>query len=365
MTNKTKIASGIAILCGFGAWAAYTLYANQRLADKEIRETLRPIEYSASAAIVGERYFSDSFEYRGTTAAGKMINLFSETDGKIIYCAIRTGAFVSRGLLLVQIDSATRQSNYQISRDSYDKALNDYTKLKGLEDSGNASRQEVAGARLLMQNAASQLQISKKQLGQTSVTAPEEGFIVGKKINAGEYVQAGSLLATIASLHEVLATVYVPENKIARIQTGNRVRVKADAWPGMIFTGIVSAVIPVASEAHSFPVQITIVNDQKGKPLMAGMNVSVVFDDGKPSKALVIPRTSLVAENQHPAVYLVHRQAGPPGLLKPVLTQVTIGQEYGSFLEVLGGLYPGDTIMTSGQSNAEPGALLRHILLTR
>lgn len=343
----------LAMVC---AAIIFKLRNNQEAVQNDIKQELKPIGFAAQATLVKETNFSDAFTYRGTVEAAKMITLTAETDGKVTYSTIEKGLAVTKGSILVKVDPSTRSSGYQISEDTYNKAKADYNKLKELQESGNASGMEVENARLQMQNAASQLNISKKQVGKTSILAPETGTLIDKKINRGEYVTPGTTLGTMACLNEVLVNVFVQENEVAHLKKGNAAIVRADAYPNLTFTGKVSAIIPVASAAKTFPVEIRIVNNKVSR-LLAGMNVSVTFDGEKQSTALVIPRTALTSYKKQSAVYLVHHSSGT------VLTPIVLGKEYDTYLSVSRGLKAGDTVMTSGLLNVEPGKKLQSLTI--
>lgn len=334
------------------------LNSNQEVVKNEIKQELKTVGYAARATLVKEINFSDAYSYRGTIEAGKIITLTAETDGKVVYSAIEKGNTVTKGATLVKVDRSTRSSSYQISEDTYYKAKSDYVKLKELQESGNASGAEVDNAKLQMQNAASQLNISKKQVGQTSVLAPESGTVIDKKINAGEYVTPGTALGAIACLNEVLVNVFVQETEVAQLKRGTVITVRADAYPGITFKGKISAIIPVASAAKTFPVEIRIVNNKPQK-LLAGMNASVIFRDEKRSTALVIPRSALTGDKKQAAVYLIHQSR------HPVLTPIVPGKEYDIYLGVSSGLKAGDTVMTSGLLNVEPGKKIQWLTIQK
>jgi membrane fusion protein (multidrug efflux system) len=350
------------LLAGVFALAAvavfYKLNKNQKTVQDEIKQELKTIGYAAKATLVKEMSFSEAYTYRGTVEAGKTITLTAETDGKVVYSAIEKGKSVAKGSILVRVDKSTRFSSYQISEDTYNKVKSDYFKLKELQESGNASGVEVENAKLQMQNAASQLNINKKQVGQTLVLAPESGTVIDKKINQGEYVSPGTTLGSIACLNEVLVNVFVQENEVALLKKGANVNVQADAYPGIRFTGKVSAIIPVASAAKTFPVEIRIANN-KAQKLLAGMNTSVIFGDEKRSKALVIPRSALTGDKKQVAVYRIHQSN------LTVFTHIVPGKEYDTYLEVSHGLKAGDTVMTSGLLNVEPGKKIQWLTIQK
>lgn len=332
------------------------LKSNQDIIQNEIKQELKPVGYAAQATLVKEMKFSDVFTYRATVEAGKTITLTSATDGKVVYSAIEKGNDVFKGAILVRVDPSIRSSSLQISQDTYNKAQSDYAKLQELQQTGNASGLEVENARLQMQNATSQLNISKKQVGQTLILAPENGTLIDKKINQGEYVTPGTTLGTLACLNEVLINVFIQENEVANLKKGNMVTVRVDAYPDITFTGKVSAIIPVASAAKTFPVEIRVVNNRPHR-LLAGMNVSVMMGEEKCSLALVIPREALIGTKKQVAVYLVHQSR------QPVLTPVVLGKEYDTYLSVSSGLKAGDTVLTSGLPNVEPGKKLQSLTL--
>lgn len=334
------------------------LKSNQDVTKNEIRQELKPIGFAARACLVKEISFSDAYNYRGTVEAGKMITLTAETEGKVVYTAIEKGKAITKGSILAKVDRSTRSSNLQINQDTYEKSKSDYTKLKELLESGNASGMEVENAKLQMQHAASQLSISKKLVGQTLILSPENGIITDKKINQGEYVTPGSTLGSIACLNEVLINVFVQENKVTRLKNGTKVIIHADVYPHTSFTGMVSAIIPVASAAKTFPIEIRVINNKPQK-LLAGMNVTVFFGQENRSKILVIPRSALTADKKQTAVYLVHQSR------HTVLTPIIIGQEYSTSLGVSSGLKAGDTVMTSGLLNVEPGKKLQWLTVQK
>lgn len=358
--TKRYLLTGVSILflLILSGMVWHQLSKNQAAVQNEIKQELKTIEFAAQAAIVKEISFSDTYSYRGTVEAGKIITLTSETDGKVVYSAIEKGRTVSKGSTLVKVDKTTRLSAYQISQDTYEKAKSDYAKLKELLASGNASGMEVENAKLQMQNAASQVNIGKKQVSQTLVLAPETGTVIDKKINQGEYVSPGSALGLMACLNEVLVNVFVQENEVAQLKKGTTVTVRADAYPGATYTGRISAIIPVASAAKTFPIEIRIVNNKQQK-LLAGMNVSVIFGEDKRSKALVIPRTALSGDKNQAAVYVVHQSR------YPVLTPIVVGKEYDTYLGVSHGLKAGDTVMTSGLLNVEPGKKIQWLTIQK
>jgi len=351
-TKKILLLLSVVIILFAGIY--FKLSKNQAAVQNEIKEEQSLGWYNAQATIVRDSVFIDSLIYRGSVEAGQTISVTTETEGKIIYSGIEKGKQVSKGTLLAKLDPVTKTAAHKINQDAYDKAVKDYNNLKALLATGNASAIEVSNAKLQMQNTESQLSISEKQLSQTIVTAPAKGVIFEKKVNIGEFVGSGTQLCAIAALDEVRITVYLPETLIAGIRIGDNVKIKADAYPGLIFSGKVNAIIPVSSDAKTFPTEIIIKNDRPSK-LLAGMSTSVVFNADKTSIGIAIPRTAITANKKGNFVYVIHRSD------KAVLTPITIGKSYGDYIVVSDGLHKGDTIMINGMLNAADGKQIQHL----
>lgn len=332
----------------------FKLRKNQELIKTEIREELRPVGYTAEAALVKEIPVSEGFTYRGTVEPIKTVVISAESDGKITYSGLENGKPVKKGAILLKVDGTTRASTYRLSKDTYTKAQSDYLKLSELFKSGNASGMEVENAKLAMQNAASQLIVSRKQVGQTVVQSPVNGIVVDRKVNQGEYVSTGTVICSVACLDSVRVTVFVKQEQVGQLKKGNVVSVQSLSSPNVINQGRISAIIPVASASSTYPVEIRCANT-KSLAFMGGMSVDVKFNQGTISKLLAIPRTSVIKTDSNFAVYVVH------GNHSPVLRPIIISPAIGTYLKVSKGLKAGDTVLTKGQLNVGAGKKLQQL----
>ena len=79
-------------------------------------------------------------------------------------------------------------------------------------------------------------------------------------------------------------------------------------------------------------------------PLKAGMGVKVEFESIGNRSINTIPRIAIIGSLKSPQVYVVQIKTAK-------LKDIAIGNEYGTDIEVVGGLNPDDKIVISGQSN--------------
>lgn len=121
-----------------------------------------------------------------------------------------------------------------------------------------------------------------------TVVAPRRGFVEEIFFEEGEMAPMGAPLARIVDLDEVWVTFYLANAQLGGITRGRQAVVRADAWPGEVFTGTVTT---VASQAEFtprniqtrddrtrlvYPVRVNM--DNPGHRLRPGMPVEVTLE---------------------------------------------------------------------------------------
>ncbi|MBC8032983.1 MAG: efflux RND transporter periplasmic adaptor subunit [Chitinophagaceae bacterium] len=356
MKKWLRVTIAIAFVGGLILWIAFTLSGNQKKSASEIVKELEPVPFTVTAVYARVKEFRDSIGFRGSIEPLELFSIYSETDGKVIFSRIEKGLLVSKGQLLAKLDNSIRSAGDSSNRVNFDKAKADYERLESLYSLKNASLIEVENARTQMLAAKQQLKLSRTQMSQSNIMAPASGVIVEKKTNQGDYLQPGAVLGTIAVMSKVVARVFVPENAVVQLQRGQKAYIKADVYAGKSFTGQVKNIVPLATDAKTYPVEIEITNNTT-HPLLGSMSVTVNFESKGVEKALVIPRTALTGDVNNPAIYVIDSARNT--------RKVTIrtGRSFGQFIEVTQALKEGEIVVVSGQQNISPGKVLKDYVI--
>jgi HlyD family secretion protein len=150
-------------------------------------------------------------------------------------------------------DLDTREALYQqgaISQDdlkSYQvKAETDYNKLQAAQAQLNlleaGSRPDaIAAAQAEVERNRALLQASDAVLKDLNISSPLHGVVTSKNYEEGEYVQAGSSVATVADLNHLWIRVYIATDDLPFIHLGQKVTVTVSGSRG-VFTGKVSEI---------------------------------------------------------------------------------------------------------------------------
>lgn len=171
--------------------------------------------------------------------------------------------------------------------------------------------------------------------------APASGVVVEKNVVAGQAVQSGQTLYTIADLEEVWVEAELREHEAGSVREGTRAALEFAAFPGRRFEGRVAYVYPTLQEAsRTIKARVAVANP--GARIKPGMYATVRFTT--PSRAvLTVPAAAVVRTGERSVVFV---DMGD-GHLMP--HEVTTGGVSGDYVEILTGVEAGQRVVTSAQ----------------
>jgi HlyD family secretion protein len=154
-----------------------------------------------------------------------------------------------------------------------------------------ASPEQVLVAQAGVAQAEAAVLSLQVMLDKAILRAPISGLVVARSVEEGEMAIPGASLLTLANLDEVRLTLFIAEDRIARVRLGQAVRVQVDSFAGRVFEGKVSYISPQAEFTPRavqtqeervktvFAVRVTIANaDHALKP---GMPADAVIEEGR------------------------------------------------------------------------------------
>ncbi len=186
-----------------------------------------------------------------------------------------------------------------------------------------------------------------RRTGQASrriaVRASQDGIVAEKMAVEGSHVGAGDPLYRLADLSSVWLIADVQESDLGQIQSGQKVTASFTAFPGRTFTGTVDFIYPMlASETRTARVRVVIPNHDLA--LRAEMFASASIETAAaPSgeTVLTVPDSAVIDGGLHQVVLV---EAGE-GRFVP--RDVKIGGRGDGSVQILEGLEPGDSVVTS------------------
>ena len=224
---------------------------------------------------------------------------------------------------------------------------------KQYEAQMNAARQSfgaVEAARAALAAAESQLAMAQKNLEDTSVRAPFDGYVTDRPAAVGQWRGAADKVATLVRISTVKLQLQIPEQQASMAKNGMEVTARVAAWPGRDFTGKLIAVVPsVSMNSRTFMAEARF--DNPRAELRPGMYATAKVMLAHTEKAVFIPAKAVFYDNTTDAnnVYSV-----VDGIAR--LNVVQVGDAREGEVRILSGLTGSETVVLNNQADLYDGA---------
>jgi RND family efflux transporter MFP subunit len=303
----------------------------------------------------------DYYETSGTVKAKNIGVISSKIMGSVTSVVVREGQRVNRGQTLLTIDDSDLAQKVTAAASSVESArqqkqLADVTLLRyaKLYEEKALSRQEFDQVETQKKIAENEFERAKAMLrevqayqGYAHIRAPFAGVVTGKKIDPGSMAMPGMQLLTVEDTSGFMVEAAVDEKLSARLKVGTPVNMSIDSLNQTI-KGKVSEVVPAIDPmSRTFVVKVTV----SSTGLKTGLYARVRIPTGT-RDALKVPVSSVVEKGQLTGVYAIDAK----GIIAYRL--VRTGKRFGSDVEILSGLNPGDKIIVSGTDKAIDGGMI-------
>lgn len=301
--------------------------------------------------------------YVSTIKSRRSSTMQPQVDGNITKIFVKSGDLVKAGQILMRIDPLRQAAAVQSQQgtEAQKKAVYEYNKIENerqrkLYEAGVVSRDAYDQARQAYENSKGDYEANvaltgtqQQQLGYYDIRAPFNGVVGDIPVHLGDYVSPTTLLTTVDENADLEAYIYIPTERASQVRRG-------------------------------LPVEIV---DTAGK-VLAKSTISFIspqVDNGLQSilAKAEIPRTADILRNQQLVKARVTWSTSPAPTI-PVLAvnliggqtfvfiaaqkgegysahqiPVTLGETVGNAYPVLGGLKPGDKVITSGLQFLQEG----------
>ncbi|HEY9678769.1 MAG TPA: efflux RND transporter periplasmic adaptor subunit [Drouetiella sp.] len=203
----------------------------------------------------------------------------------------------------------------------------------------------VKAAESALDTAKAQLQAVQATRSFQKVTAPFDGIVTKRNVDAGALITSGSSQGT-SVLFEVAKTdvlrvfVYVPEQYVPYIKEGETTKLNFPEYPKKDFVGTATNVSGGLDEtSKTLQVEIHVPNETH--ELMPGMYAKVRFQSPATFRLPIIPASTLQTRADGQYIYVVD------GNSVAHLQKLEMGRDFGGYFEVAKGIKPGDKVVMS------------------
>jgi RND family efflux transporter MFP subunit len=294
-------------------------------------------------------------------------SIYSRTNGYLLHWYSDIGSRVKKGQLLAEIDTpevdqellqakAARQqidAQLQMAKISAERWAN-------LRKTDSVSQQEADQQTSSYTQAQANLAAADanvKRLEQLEsfkhIYAPFSGVLTRRNVDVGALINAGSTgqtkeLFDVAQVDPLRVYVSVPQANAPSIRRGMSAYIELNEYPGQKFSGKVVRTADVIDPAtRTLLTEIDVPNPEGH--LMPGSYAQVHFAVPVQSARFSVPVNALLFRAEGPRVAVV----GTDG--KVQLKAIAIGRDFGTKVEILGGLDAKDQIVVNPADSLEEG----------
>lgn len=207
--------------------------------------------------------------------------------GRLVELCQCEGTEVTRGTVLARMDDAAERArlNELIARASFlEKEVERYSSLVAHR---NASLQTLERTISEHGQAIAAVAVARERLEDMTLRAPLDGVVLRRDGEVGEVVEPGAVLFWIGQPEPLWVETMVDEEDIPRLRLGQRVLIKADAFPGRALEGSVERITPIGDPVNkNFRIYVRLPD---GTPLMIGMTAEVNIVVATVDNALLVP----------------------------------------------------------------------------
>ena len=323
------------------------------LVMRMIHNMPKPAPFTVSTTTAREQPWQPALSAVGTLRAANGAELAMDVAGLVTAVNLKSGQDVKQGQVLVQLrdgdDVAQLQqleAAAQLSQLTFERARKQLAAQAISKADYDTAAADLKGRQAAV--AQQTVVVAKKQL-----RAPFAGRAGIITTSPGDYLSAGSAVVTLQQLDPLFVDFYVPQSELGRLQVGQAVNLKLDAYAGRSFTGKLSAISPkVDLGTRNVQVEATVPNHDKA--LTPGMFAKVSVDVGNEQPRLTLPQAAIVYNPYGDTVYVVQPSKGKDDKGQPLpptvkQTFVTVGETRGDQVAILKGIEPGTVVVTSGQ----------------
>jgi RND family efflux transporter MFP subunit len=331
----------------------------------------------------------------GYVVARRQATVSSKITGRVTQVLIEEGQHVKAGQVIARLDDSnaragfdqasagiqTAQASLKLAEIAAAAAGPKYRRNQEIHARGFLSDQDVEDARMAYDTAQANvvlaqrevvsaqagLEIARRNLDDTIVTAPFSGVVTVKAAQPGEIVSPISAgggftrtgICTIVDMDSLEVEVDVAESFINRVSERMPATVKLDAYPDWTIPAQVIAVIPTADRSKA-TVTVRVGFKLKDPRIIPDMGARVAFlapsagpvGPAPVARSVIVPPDAVQSDGDQGVVYVI--QDG-----RAERRAVRLGARTDTGQVLLAGVSPGETVAVAGQGKLHDGSAVR------
>lgn len=303
-------------------------------------------EIMVDAVVVEPQPLEDKITATGTVAADEEVELRSEASGKVVDISLEEGKAVQKGDLLLKINDKELQAELKRTNHQLNLASDREQRQRRLLEKGGISQEDYDASLNEVNVLEAEVDLIEARIEETEVRAPFDGLVGLRYVSEGSYISPETRIASLQSIDPVKIDFSVPERYAGVVDEGNRISFTVQGVEDQ-FSAEIYAIEPNIDD-DTRTLQLRARGSNPTGQLFPGAFANLELILEKIEDALLIPTTTIIPEMDQQKVFKYSN-----GTVSE--QTVNTGIRTSESIQVLDGLSPGDTVLTTGLLQVRDG----------
>lgn len=291
-----------------GGLVGFNLFRDKMIA--QFFATMSPPPATVSTIEAKASTWTPVIEAIGTVNAARGVDLTVETAGVVKEILFKPGSYVKAGDVLIRLDDVVQQADVAAARSAFEQSQTDLTRARELAGRGVAAGAALDQSDSAARAAEAQLARAEALLAQRKLTAPFDGVVGLTRVDPGQYVAPGTIIATLQDATELRVDFSLPEQNLSDLRVGQKLAVHIDG-EDKPFEGELTGIDPrVDSATRLVALRGSIPN--LGGRIAPGQFVRIDVILPSEEGVIALPQTAVSTSLYGDFVYLVQPKAAAP-----------------------------------------------------
>ena len=326
--------------------------------DEKKSEEKEAVDIPVNVAIADKGEIASYLEFDSVLETESAVKVFPESIGLVVDLLAEVGDPVERNQVIAQLENEEQQVNLREALSRYKHLQSKFERTQGLYDRNLINQQEYDIEVFDLEQAEIAYERARLRLEDTIVRAPVAGVISERSTQVGERVTESSPLFSLLNTDDLFAMVNVPGQHAPSIRPGLNASIESEIIEGLSYPAQVKLVSPaINSTSGTMGVKVS-VNTDHSMPIYPGMFVSVKIILDTKEGVILVPKSAIVHEGERTFIFKVEESIAQKQPFE-------FGYSNEKYVESLGGIESGDSIIVLGHSALKDGAKVNVVTQAR
>jgi membrane fusion protein (multidrug efflux system) len=308
------------------------------------------VNLKVEGIIVSPTVLDQTITISGTLKPFEETVLMPEVAGRVVDINLSEGGFAKKGTLLVKLFDGDLQAQLKKSQAQLQLEEQTENRQSELMKVNGISQLDLDQTILQINSIKADIEVLKVQINKTEVHAPFDGTIGLRNISIGAQVTPATALATIRDVRHLKLDFSVPERYSSTIKPGFKVKFTVQGNDNKYDATVMATEQGIESDTRNLNGRAIVQSDVTS--LIPGQFANVELRLSESNNALMVPTEAVIPQDMYKQLIIAKNG-------KASFVTIKTGIRNASSVQVLSGISPGDTVVTTGILFLKPNAVLK------